>query len=68
MVSLLRRTASVTETEFPAEWAQWRETTERFNLDGEFKLSEWIDVIDTFAKLGRGSPPNLALISPPISV
>ena len=41
----------------------WRAAIESFNLDDEHKLSDWVAVIDAFAKLGWGSPSNLALVS-----
>ena len=63
-ISLLRHTSSETETDFPQAWTEWRATIERFNLDDEFKISEWIEVIDTFAKLGWDPPTKLALVSP----
>ena len=35
---------------------------ERVNLDDELKLSGWVEVIDTFIKLGLESPQKLALV------
>ena len=52
-----------TETDAPVAWAEWRAAIERFNLGDEVKLTSWIDVIDTFIKLGLSSPSKLALIS-----
>ena len=63
-VSSLRYTSSEAETEFPAARARWRETIECFNLDDEFKLSERVDVIGNFAKIGWGAQSKLPLISP----
>ena len=48
----------------PQAWTEWRASMGRFNLDDEFKLSEWIEVIDAFTKLGWNSPTKLALVSP----
>ena len=62
-ISPPRTTASETETESPQAWADWRAAIERFNLDDEFKLTEWIEAIDTFKKLGWGSPSKMALVS-----
>ena len=61
-VSLLWHTASETLSDFPTAWEPWRTTIERFNLDDEMQLKDWIEVIDTFVKLGWGSPQKLSLI------
>ena len=64
MVSHLLKSDSETGTDFPEAWTEWRATIERFNFDDEFKLSEWIDVIGAFSKLGWDSPSKLALATP----
>ena len=62
--SLLWHTSSETENDCPHAWSQWGTTIERFNLDDECKLLEWIEVIDTFIKNGWGSPSKLARCLP----
>ena len=62
-VSKLWTADSATKTFFPEAWTPWRASIERFNLDDEAKLSERVDVIDTFIKLGWGPPSKLALMS-----
>ena len=61
-VSLLWHSASETNNDFPTAWGPWRVTIERFNLDDETKLQDWIEVIDTFIKLGWDAPQKLALV------
>ena len=63
-MSLIWRTASEKETDFPDAWAELRATIGRFDLDDETKLSSLVDIIDSFVKQGWGSPSKLALISP----
>ena len=62
-ISLLRNTFIEEETDPPSAWADWGAAIERFNLDGEFNLSEWAEVIETSTKLGWSSPSKLALVS-----
>ena len=61
-LTLFWHSASETSSDFPSEWEPWRAAIERFNLDDEMKLNEWIEVIDTFIKLGWDAPQKLALI------
>ena len=61
-VSLLWSTASETVSDFPQAWSDWRVAIERFNLDDEVKLSEWVEIIDTYRKNGWLSPQTLALV------
>ena len=61
-VSLLWQTASETVSDLPSAWEPWRAVIERFNLDDEMKLIDWVEVIDTFIKLGWGAPQKLALV------
>ena len=63
LVSLLWQTASETVSGFPTDWPPWRVTIERFNLDDVLKLSDWVEIVDNFAKLGWDSPQKLALVS-----
>ena len=61
-VSLFWQSASETSSDFPSGWEPWRAAIERFTLDDEMQLKDWIEVIDTFIKLGWDAPQKLALI------
>ena len=54
--------AEANDTSFPHTWGDWQAIIERFNLDDEMQLSEWIAVIDTCVKQGWKTPAILAKV------
>ena len=56
----LRRNGQSNDATFPVEWERWRSLIERFNLDDELPLKEWLTIADACIKLGWEDPSSLA--------
>ena len=61
-VSRLWKDGVANSGEFPLAWESWRTLIERFNLDDNLKLEDWIVVIDSCIKSGWKEPYQLAKI------
>ena len=55
--------ATTDANDFPQSCEPWRSVIGRFNLDDAKKLDSWTPVVDTFIKIGWGSPRDLSLVN-----